>query len=57
MEEAGILANNGWTALMAAALCNRKECVKLLLSECGKQDNKGWTALMYAAKGGYTECI
>ena len=52
--------NEGWTALMYAALEGNTEIVKLLLERDANietQDNNGWTALMIAAGGGNTEIV
>ena len=53
----GTISNRGKTALMCAAENGHSECVKLLLSEIGKQDVSGRTALMYAANTDHPECV
>ncbi|TNJ28465.1 Ankyrin repeat protein 1 [Giardia muris] len=46
------------TALMAAAINNHIECVRLLIPyESRIHNRKGWTALMYAAAYNHEECV
>lgn len=51
--EGHILSDLGVTALMAAAMHGRPECVSILLKDLhAMTDNSGYTALMYAATKG-----
>ncbi|TNJ30758.1 Ankyrin repeat protein 2 [Giardia muris] len=57
LNQVGMKDENGWTALMEAAIWGHANCIPLLEKEIGMQDNWGWTALMWAARNGETDCV